>query len=324
MDFKVKIGLYSLNPDLFDNQSGRDGYNYRWYALQKEFIKQNNELVTFNVFNAESEYDVVIENGIQSFAHPNKYLLMIESPHVRPQDWNLRKHTDYKKIFTWDDGLVDNKIYFKLNYAFDIPSSIPKLFANKKLCCTIAGNKSADHPDELYSKRVELIRWFEHYHINDFDLYGTKWDEYRFGFSFLGRFLNKIKFLKKQNHFPSYKGLVDSKFETMQKYKFAICYENIKDQPGYITEKIFDCLFAGCVPVYWGANNVSEYIPQECFIDKNDYKTFEELYEYMNGMDEVRYMKHLDAIETFLNSQQANPFRAKTFANTIVSEILKD
>jgi hypothetical protein len=42
---------------------------------------------------------------------------------------------------------------------------------------------------------------------------------------------------------------VDSKKNTLEKYKFSICYENARDIPGYITEKIFDCFFAGCVPI---------------------------------------------------------------------------
>lgn len=41
-------------------------------------------------------------------------------------------------------------------------------------------------------------------------------------------------------------------------------------------------------------------------------------------MDEKTYMNYLDAIEEFLNSSKADPFRAETFANTIVGEILKD
>ena len=36
---------------------------------------------------------------------------------------------------------------------------------------------------------------------------------------------------------------------------------------GYVTEKIFDAFKAGCVPVYWGAENITKYVPAECFID---------------------------------------------------------
>ena len=62
-------------------------------------------------------------------------------------------------------------------------------------------------------------------------------------------------------------GTLTSKNQTMQMYKFSICYENARGLPGYITEKIFDSFLAN-VPIYWGADNISKHIPDECFIDK--------------------------------------------------------
>lgn len=319
----MKIGLWTENINIFDYKNGRDGYTFRWYKLFQIFKQKNIALVPFNSSENLKEFDILIENGITECSHNKKYLLIIESNLVNPNDWDFEKHKQYKKIFCWDDDLVDNEKYFKLNYAFDIPKIIPKKFKDKKLCCTIAGNKSANHLDELYTKRVDFIRWFEKNHFKEFDLYGTQWDEYRFGRSLIGRILNKIKFLRKST-FPSYKGKVESKNETMKKYKFAICYENIKDSNGYITEKIFDCFFAGCVPIYWGAKNIIDHIPKECFIDKREFHSFEDIYNYMINMNEETYMNYLNSIENFLNSSKADQFRAEVFADTIVNEILKD
>ena len=306
----------------------RDNYNFFYRQLKKEF--ENKGFKFFLKSDNEVNVHIVLLNGLNYLKldmlkdYLKNYALLLESPHVDKGLVDTTKHKYFKKIFTWNDDMIDNVKYFKINYSFDIPKTIPKKFKDKKLCCTIAGNKFANHPDELYTKRVEFIRWFEKNHISDFDLFGTQWDQYRFGHSFVGRVLNRVKFLRTTDLFPSYKGKVDSKNETMQNYKFAICYENIKDQNGYITEKIFDCFFAGCIPIYWGAKNVTEHIPKECFIDKREFHSFEELYSYMNKMDEKTYMSYLDAIESFLNSEKADPFRAETFANTIVNEILKD
>jgi hypothetical protein len=38
--------------------------------------------------------------------------------------------------------------------------------------------KKINHPLELYSKRVEAIKWFEKNHPEDFDFYGIGWDRY--------------------------------------------------------------------------------------------------------------------------------------------------
>ena len=68
--------------------------------------------------------------------------------------------------------------------------------------------------------------------------------------------------------------------------------------------------------------------PQECkdlsFIDKRDFDSFEEIYNFMKNMKQHTYMRYIYAIENFLNSSRADAFRAKTFANTIVNEIVKD
>lgn len=322
----MKIGLWSENLNLFEYKKIRDGYAHRWYKLLKNFEDKNIFLTTFNSLAEVNKFDIIIENGIQGLKHQKKYLIINESPLIRPQDWIIKNHKSYKKIFTWDDNLIDNLKYFKINYAFNIPKFIPKKFEGKKLCCAIAGNKNSKHPDELYSKRVEFLRWFEKYHTNEFDLYGVGWDEKNFGGNFFGKTLNKFKFLRKlcASKYPSYKGIVKSKNETMKNYKFSICYENIKDQNGYITEKIFDSFFAGCVPIYWGAKNITEYIPEECFIDKRAFENYAEIYNYIKNMNKQVYLDYLNKIENFLNDKKVNMFKSKNFASTIVTEILKD
>jgi len=306
----------------------RDDYNFFYRQLKNKF--ECNGFEVFTKYNKLNNMSITLLNGLNYAKfdmikdYIKNYALLLESPHVDEGLVDITHHKYFKKIFTWNDDMIDNKKYFKVNYAFNIPKTIPKKFDAKKLCGTIAENKSANHIDELYTKRLEFIKWFEKHYPNEFDLYGTGWNQYRFGHSLVGRILNKFKVLRKKDLFPSYKGMVQSKFETMKNYKFSICYENIKEQNGYITEKIFDSFFAGCVPIYWGAKNVTEHIPKECFIDKREFNSFEEIYEYMKNMNEKTYMNYLDAIEKFLNSSKADSFRAETFANIIVNEILKD
>ena len=120
---------------------------------------------------------------------------------------------------------------------------------------------------------------------------------------------------------PSYKGKAVSKFKTMQDYRFAVCYENIRSISGYITEKMLDAMFAGCVPIYWGADNVIQHIPKECFIDKRDFQTYEELYQFMRGMNKTTYLKYLNEIEKFLNSDQGYKFSAESNAEIFINNI---
>jgi hypothetical protein len=179
---------------------------------------------------------------------------------------------------------------------------------------------------ELYTERVRTIRWFEKNHPEDFDLYGIGWDRYYFRGTFLGinlLRLNRLKFLTKlfKPKYFSYKGPVNSKRETFKKYKFAICYEAARDVSGYITEKIFDCFFAGCVPVYLGAQNITEHIPSNTFIDKRKFKTYEAVYAYLKDVPDSEYVNYLEAIKNFIKSEKVYPFSAEYFANTLAKEI---
>jgi hypothetical protein len=122
--------------------------------------------------------------------------------------------------------------------------------------------------------------------------------------------------------YTCYKGIASPKIPILRNYKFNICYENIRDIPGYITEKIFDCFFAGCVPVYWGANNVTDHIPKDCFIDKRDFHGYEELYDYLKNMSDKDYLKYLINIEAFLKSDKAYPFSSECFSKTISEALL--
>ena len=39
---------------------------------------------------------------------------------------------------------------------------------------------------------------------------------------------------------------------------------------GYITEKIFNCFFGRCIPIYNGSNKIEYYFNKESFINMND------------------------------------------------------
>jgi hypothetical protein len=122
--------------------------------------------------------------------------------------------------------------------------------------------------------------------------------------------------------YKSYKGEVESKEDVFKKYKFAICYENAKDIPGYITEKIFDCLFAGCIPIYLGADNIQSYIPENCYIDQRKFDSIESVYDFITNIDEEKYNQYIDNIEEFIASDKSHIFRTDYFSKTLIDNIL--
>ena len=49
----------------------------------------------------------------------------------------------------------------------------------------------------------------------------------------------------------------DNKIEYLKQYSFNICPENTNAY-GYVTEKLFEAIEAGCIPIYWGSYNKPE------------------------------------------------------------------
>jgi hypothetical protein len=310
-----------------------DDLMYPFVYLSKFAKTKNIKVSTIDTEPLES-YDAILFMEFPTFKNKyfrqlisnkfeNLYLLIFESEVIRPDNWNTENHKYFKKIFTWNDDFVDSKKYIKYYWPNKILENLD-FDVNKKtkLCTMIIGHKFKSHPLELYTERVKAIRWFEQNHPEDFDLYGIGWDKHYFNgaLSMLNRFEVLTKLLKPK--YPSYKGAVKSKKEIYEKYKFTICYENVRDIPGYITEKIFDCFFAGCVPVYLGAPNVTDHIPTDTFIDRRKFRTYEELYSYLKNMPDKEYMDYLNAIKDFIRSDKIYPFSAECFAKTIVNEII--
>lgn len=256
----------------------------------------------------------------------NLYFVIFESCLHRPDNYDINNHSYFKKIFTWYDPFVDNKKYIKINFSHKRPEYLNCNLKEKNgLCSMIVSNKYIRHPLELYTERVKAIRWFEKNHPHDFDLYGVGWDEYNFSGPKIIRALNKIRPLKKMfaTYYPSYRGKVLRKRDVLRKYKFSICYENARDIQGYITEKIFDSFFAGCVPVYLGAPNIADQVPVDTFIDKRNFETYDELYNYLKDVSDEQYLKYIDAIRKFIFGKEFYPFSPKCFVDTIINEIIK-
>jgi hypothetical protein len=86
-----------------------------------------------------------------------------------------------------------------------------------------------------------------------------------------------------------------TKLSTTANYQFTLALENaIADD--YVTEKFFDPLIAGSVPVYLGARNINDFSPGDnCFINANNFSV-KELADYllMLRYDDLLYQRHLD------------------------------
>lgn len=161
---------------------------------------------------------------------------------------------------------------------------------------------------ELLSKRVEAIDFFSK--KGDIDVYGNGWNKRPFfPYWFYQKSIQK-----------AYKGPTDNRIKKLSEYKFAIVFEN-SVVPGFITERIFDSFYAGTVPVYLGAPDVTEYIPKNCYVDVRDFKGYEELRTFLKSLSDSEIETYRKNIINFLASEKFRPFSKEYFAERFVEAV---
>ena len=148
--------------------------------------------------------------------------------------------------------------------------------------------------NENYSERLNALH--ELARLDFIDLYGQGWDRWS-----IKRLMNPAYVKTKRQLREVYKGKVEDKRACYANYDFAVCFEN-QDSTGYITEKIFDCLMAGCIPIYKGAPDISKYVPEECYINFSCFDSYHALYDFMMIMSDVEINRYREAAKEFIYS----------------------
>lgn len=316
----IKIALIPFYKSLeknyiFKKELFRDNINEVYFELKNYFQKKGLSLNTQDI-NTLSESKKIIflrfdfKNIFKLFLLGklnSSIYIQFEPPviiQIHEKKYLKKMANIFGSILSWDDDIVGSESnIFKFYPPMPYRRKTKEVkFENKKLLCNISGNKDSYYKDELYSKRKEAIKYFEDNCGKEFDLYGVGWDK---------------------NIYSSYKGEIDSKNEVLKKYKFSLCYENMCQIKGLLSEKIFDCFYAKTVPIFWGAENIDEYIPKECYIDKRDFDSYEKLYNYLKNMTEKEYEKRMNAIEKYLNSKEYKLFLPENFSEIIYKVLIK-
>lgn len=140
------------------------------------------------------------------------------------------------------------------------------------------------------------------------------------GFALLGWGWDRSGLLGPETIAACYRGPAADKLDTLRRFRFSICYENTRF-PGYITEKIFDSLQAGTIPVYLGAPDVADFIPPGAFVHAADYPDLDQLRRSLVEMDADTAGSYLDEARRFLASPGFAPFHERTFVSKMLDAI---
>jgi alpha(1,3/1,4) fucosyltransferase len=319
------ILIYTHSKTRYDNlfsTSNKDGRSEYFPAVKEKFIKLGYRIEFANKQNLKNISSVIFLDHYNNGAvHPIKrfvkfilnffwikrvlkkkkgLLIIWEGGSVNPTAFDCCKNEVFDKILTWNDSLVDNKKYFKyflpITENWSTPENVP--FNEKKLLVNISYNKKSENKNDLYIFRLNVIKFYNEFYPNLFDLYGHGWNDSDLGV---------------------YRGSIERKVDVFPHYKFGLCYENAKDVKGYISEKIFDCMRSNCIPIYYGASNIEEYVPLNTFIDARNFNSVVDMHEYIQEISESCHDEYMSNINNFLRSNDFEKFKTTAFVSTMKS-----
>ena len=168
-----------------------------------------------------------------------------------------------------DVGKVEKSENSVINWPQDLSEKFSQIDSRLEKIVVINSNLLSLAKEENYSLRRKVAL-----EIEDLDLYGRQWNNgfrakvltlikefKKYGFK-----IHNIKFLGMKSYFrffSNYLGEIEDKKEVLSKYKYSIVIENSSD---YLSEKLFDVMFSGCIPIYVGPNLANYEIPDYLYI----------------------------------------------------------
>jgi hypothetical protein len=176
---------------------------------------------------------------------------------------------------------IDNK------YHLEIIKDSSKLRKFDKSIGMILANRSNNEEYKINGiklKRTDYLRRDLAITLDNVTVHGTGWDS-----------LQDHKYLKIENIKNRMNDDIDI-YQFYKKFNFALIVENCNAE-NYVSEKIYDAMIAGCIPIYYG--NICEIsgIDKKCYIDIKGYKDFDAVRDYIEKMSQMEILEYYESIE---------------------------
>ncbi len=244
------------------------------------------------------------------------FLWLLESPLsvTIPAEPDIERR--YKKIFTYDQQAAKHPGYVLLPIPYEyhpFSFTLSDLVSKNILVAQVAGHFIRQTLKNKYAERRIAAWWFLKNHPDDILLAGHgDWES---------DFRNSLPPERRSVFDQRYKGRVKDKIAFLRPAKFGLAYENTQ-APDYVSEKIYDVMAAGTVPVYLGAPNIEEYVPKACFINRDDFQSYEELYDFLKNMSDQTYLNYINCIIGFMSDPKNHTNTPEAVTDTLIYEML--
>jgi hypothetical protein len=311
--------------DLSNNALNRDDQLLPFHRLREHLVSRGSSAHTADYLFKDGEKDPLQSDyyslGLMSNfehvlrerrAHLAAFVIM-EPPIVAPLLYEAlpRLTTVFDRVYlhnTTGDGYslarVDVSKLYKFYWHIPYKDVLESCWNNQERMKRVVVVNGSHNPGakrrELYSLRIKAM--VELSTLGVVDLYGVGWNKW------WSRNAMWLPYWRNHRALKSiYKGACKSKYEVLKDYDFCLCFENMV-MDGYITEKLFDCLYAGTIPLYVGAPDIFEYIPAEVFVDCRIYSSWIEMWNAVSSMSDDQLMEMREAGRAFLQSDIAKKF----------------
>jgi len=274
-------------PGINNDSSGCEYYSLGILSGYKDIlINQRARLSAFVIM----EPPVVAPNLYAALPELTKYFDRVYVHNIDGDGYSL-KNVDQKKL---------HRLYWPIPYD-NVLLPIWENNSRMKKIVVINGNHNPrSRIRELYSMRINAM--VDLTKLGVIDLYGHGWSKLFSRQALWGTYL-----LNRKSLLSIYKGPCKSKFEVLKNYEFCLCFENMT-MNGYISEKIFDCIYAGTIPLYLGAPDISKYIPSSVYIDCNRFSSWKLMWESVKALTNSEILAMKVAGRKYLASDEAKLF----------------
>lgn len=177
---------------------------------------------------------------------------------------------------------------------------------------SLAGLRYRPIAHDRYLARVRAFAAFSSH--ADFDLFGEGWER-------------RHPAVDPQLHAEAVRAYRGTNGDTdpltlLARYRFALVYEEARF-PGYVSNTIFDCFSARCIPIYSGAPDVAQYVPPSAFIDVRQFVSFAELERFLTRLTEDDARRYVEAAHAFLISPAFESWCADRFAHDLAEALVQ-
>jgi hypothetical protein len=354
----VSVGILPYSSDycndkLFDLSSplNRDNSLQAWHDFQETCLSDGWDVRTCNN-GCDASFDayLVLDPRAEKLKVLGKDRLkrtivqFSEPPDIVPEQYN-NENLDYiarncPKVFCFNGQVCQKYGFSHRPWYVDLyprRQDYVEHAEHRDGICMIATNKYNPHPLSELDFRLNFVKaLIEHPEfVEHFSLYGRNW------LSAVGvlrrlmpkggvqrlRAVDKI-LLRLERQIPwnshlnvIYRGTVDSKCDILARAKFYIIIENTY-WDGWLTEKLFDALQFGCVPIYYGAGDVLNYVPPSVFINGKSFSAPADVLKFALNMTSRELDDMIQKGQQWLRSEEFDrKFGRPAYINTLKESI---